>query len=112
MEESKDVQMTDESVTLSTSSGYHQLDMTMDPLTGGSPQHVFPTLKSANITTEIVSMCYKLPQAVQILRLLSRNGYQFARKNFKHLETFCASDIIPEYILRVSETGFQRPTSS
>lgn len=111
MEESKDFHMTDESGTLCTSSAHKQMSMSLDPL-AGCPQHVFPTLKSANITTEIVSMCFKLPQAVQMLRLLSRNGYQFARTNYKHLETFCVSDMIPEYNLRASESGFQRPTTS
>ena len=111
MEESKDVQMTDESGYLCTLSSHQQMSMSLDPFVGG-PQHVFPTLKSANITTEIVSMCFKLPEAVQMLRLLSRNGYQFARTNYKHLETFCASDMIPEYNLRASESGFQRPTTS
>ena len=111
MEESKDAHMTDESGTFSTSSSYQLMGMTFGSLANG-PQHVFPTLKSANITTEIVSMCFKLPQAVQMLRLLSRNGYQFARTNIKHLETFCVSDMIPEYNLRASESGFQRPTTS
>ena len=112
MEESKDVHMTDDSGTISNSLVPQQLCLTRDPLAAGRPQHVLPTLKSANITTEIVSMCYKLPQTVQMLRLLSRNGYQFALTNYKHLETFCVSDMIPEYIVRASESGFQRPTTS
>ena len=104
MEESKDIIMTDETGILSTEA-HEQMSMSLDPKADG-PKHVFPALKSANITTEIVSMCYTLPQAVQILRLLSRNGYQFARTNYHHLETFCVSAMIPEYSLRASESGF------
>jgi hypothetical protein len=68
--------------------------------------HLIPALKSANITTIIFSFGFKLAEALQKLRLLSRNGYHFARTNKKYLENFCQTDLLDEYILRESNIHF------
>jgi hypothetical protein len=99
MEESKDVEMHDETaINTSSLQNYSRINIgvTRDPFTQQVLHngHVIPALKSSNINTIIFSIAYKLPEAIQTLRQLSRNGYQFADSNRKHLEEFCTNDMI------------------